>query len=131
MRRKGLNPGGRAPTFPTMLPGRSLRLLFLALAVFQGLAAGTDHHRTADQLSAAVSTISSPRQSLPTPVHDEATCAFCQAAIFPPCAPQPAAVSVGEQGDVRRERPAPDAVAPHASTDRPPSSRAPPAFRIV
>jgi hypothetical protein len=28
--------------------------------------------------------ISSPRESLPLPVHDEATCAFCQAAAFAP-----------------------------------------------
>jgi hypothetical protein len=28
--------------------------------------------------------ISAPRQSIPAPVHDEATCAFCQAAAFAP-----------------------------------------------
>ena len=28
--------------------------------------------------------ISAPRESLPLPVHDEATCAFCQAAAFAP-----------------------------------------------
>src|SRR5438093_13747963 len=28
--------------------------------------------------------VSGPRQTLPVPVHDEATCAFCQAAAFAP-----------------------------------------------
>ena len=77
------------------------------------------------------SLISAPRQSLPLPVHDEATCAFCQAAIFPPCAPQPADVSVAERGEVRRERPAPDARVPHTTADRPASSRAPPPLRFA
>ena len=32
----------------------------------------------------SLSFISSPRETLPLPVHDEATCAFCQAAAFAP-----------------------------------------------
>jgi hypothetical protein len=113
-----------------MPPGRSLRLLLLALAVFLGLAAGMDHAPPAGRPQ-TVSTISAPRESLPAPVHDEATCAFCQAAIFPPCAPQPADVSVAERGEVRRERPAPDARVPRTMADRPASSRAPPPLRFV
>lgn len=113
-----------------MPPGRSLRLLLLALAVLLGLAAGMDHSPRAGGPQ-TVSTISAPRESLPVPVHDEATCAFCQAAIFPPCAPQPTDVSVAERGEVRRERPAPDARAPHTTADRPASSRAPPPLRFV
>jgi len=112
-----------------MRPGRLLRLLLLALPVVLGLAAGTGHHPPAGPI--ALSTISSPRESLPSPVHNEATCAFCQAAIFPPCAPQPADVSLGEQELVRLERPAPDARAPHFSSRRPASSRAPPTLRSV
>jgi hypothetical protein len=113
-----------------MLSGRSFRLLLLALAVILGLAAGTDRSPPAGRPQ-TVSIISAPRESLPAPVHDEATCAFCQAAIFPPCAPQPAAVAVAERGEVRRERPAPDARAPHTTADRPTSSRAPPPLRFV
>jgi hypothetical protein len=77
----------------------------------------------------AVSTIGTPRQSLPTPVHNEATCAFCQAAIFPPCAPQPASVSIESPGVVRQECPAADAVAPRFTTHRLTTTRAPPALR--
>ena len=62
--------------------GRSLRLLLLALPVLLGLAAGADRMPPVD--AAAVSTIGTPRERLPVPVHDEATCAFCQAAVFAP-----------------------------------------------
>jgi hypothetical protein len=113
-----------------MPPGRSLRLLILALAVFLGLAEGVDHSPPAGQPQ-TVSTISAPRESLPAPVHDEATCAFCQAATFPPCTPQPTDISVAERGEVRRERPAPSTRAPRTTADRPPSSRAPPPLRFV
>jgi hypothetical protein len=112
-----------------MRPGRFLRLLLLALSVVLGLAAGAGQPPPAG--SPAISSIGAPRESLPTPVHNEATCAFCQAAIFPPCVPQPADVSLGEQELVRLERPAPDARAPHFSSRRPASSRAPPALRSV
>jgi hypothetical protein len=113
-----------------MLPGRSLRLLILALAVFLGLAAGMDRSPPAGQPQ-TVSTISAPRESLPVPVHDEATCAFCQAATFPPCTPQPTDISVAERGEVRRERPAPDVRVPRTTANRPASSRAPPPLRFV
>ena len=112
-----------------MPSGRLLRLLLLALPIVLGLAAGADRIPPAD--AAAVSTIGTPRERLPTPVHNEATCAFCQAAIFPPLAPQPASVSLGEQGPVRREQPAPEARVPHFTSHRPTSSRSPPALRSV
>ncbi|HUR95935.1 MAG TPA: hypothetical protein VMY76_15235 [Gemmatimonadales bacterium] len=114
-----------------MISGRSLRLLFLALAVMAGLAEGTDHRSARNPSHSVVSTIGTRQQSLPAPVHDEATCAFCQAAIFPPCAPQPAQISVDELGVTRPEVPAPDARTPHGTANRPPSSRAPPTLRIV
>jgi hypothetical protein len=79
----------------------------------------------------SLASLSAPRQSLPPPVHDEATCAFCQAAIFPPCAPQPVAVSLELLGLVRREQAPADAVAPQFTTHRRTSSRAPPSLRSI
>ena len=105
-----------------------LRLLLLALPVLLGLAAGTDHRPAV--AADAVATIGTPRQSLPTPVHDEATCAFCQAAIFPPCAPHPADVSIAASALVRENRVAAGDRLPHFTSHRPASSRAPPTLRI-
>ncbi len=74
---------------------------------------------------------SAPRQSLPIPVHDEATCAFCQAAAFAPYS-APAGdelplVSADEQiellvGEYR---------IPHFHSSSPPRSRAPPSLQPV
>ena len=116
-------------TFQPMPPGRVLRLLLLALPLLVGLAAGADYPEPLPL--EAVSTVSPPRESLPVPVHDEATCAFCQAAIFPPCAPQPASVSIESVGLVRRERAPVDPVAPSFTSHRATSSRAPPPLRLV
>ena len=115
-------------TFPLMRSRRLLRLLLLALPVLLGLAAGTDHRPAV--AADAVATIGTPRQSLPTPVHDEATCAFCQAAIFPPCAPHPADVSIAASALVRENRVAAGDRLPHFTSHRPASSRAPPTLRI-
>ncbi len=112
-----------------MRSGRLLRLLLLALPVLLGLAAGADHRPVV--VADASAAISAPRQSLPTPVHNEATCAFCQAAIFPPCAPHPADVSIAVSALVREDRVAPGDRLPHFTSHRPASSRAPPALRIV
>jgi hypothetical protein len=103
--------------------------LLLALPLLLGRAAGADRPPAADPQ--AVATLGTPRQQLPAPIHDEATCAFCQAAIFPPLAPQPADVSLGEQGPVRQQQPAPEARVPHFASHRQASSRAPPALRSV
>jgi hypothetical protein len=103
--------------------------LYLAFLLVLGLAGGAGGAPPpAAQFRA---TISAPRESLPLPVHDEATCAFCQAAIFPPCAPQPAGILPGQQGTERFERPAPDAHLPKLTSHRAASSRAPPALRVV
>lgn len=112
-----------------MHSGRFLRLLLLVLPLVLGLAAGAAHLSSAP--TPAVSAISAPGESLPRPAHNEAICAFCQAAIFPPCAPQPADVSLGEPALAKPERPAPDARTPHFNSRRPPGSRAPPALRHV
>jgi hypothetical protein len=124
-----LNRPGHGVTFQPMRPGRILRLLLLALPLVLGLAAGMDHPRPLPL--EVVSTVSAPRESLPIPVHDEATCAFCQAAIFPPCAPHPTSVSIESCGLVRRERPLFDAVTPSFTSHRATSSRAPPPLRLV
>lgn len=125
---EGLNPDRPRVTFRPMHSGRFLWLLLLVPVVL-GRAAGAGHLSSAP--APAISAISDPRESLPAPVHNEAMCAFCQAAVFPPCASQAADVSLGEQALVRPERPAPEAHAPHFSSRRPPSSRAPPALRFV
>jgi hypothetical protein len=127
---EALNGAVLLPTFRPMRPRRLLRLLLLALPVLFGLAAGTDHRPVANGNAGGVATIGTPRQSLPTPVHDEATCAFCQAAIFPPCAPHPADVSIAASAIVREDRVAPADRLPHFTSHRPASSRAPPALRI-
>jgi len=79
--------------------------------------------------AADVPTLRTPGQSLPVPVHNEATCAFCQAAIFSPCAPQPTGVSIEATCLVRHERAAPQAAQPHSTSHRPTRSRAPPPLR--
>ncbi len=119
------------PTFRPMRSRCLLRLLLLALPILLGLAAGMDHRPIASTDLDGVATIGTPRQSLPTPVHDEATCAFCQAAIFPPCAPHPADVSIIASAIVREARVAAADRLPHFTSHRPASSRAPPALRIV
>lgn len=124
-----MNPPTHRSTFQTMRIGRLLRLLLLALPLALGVAAGAEHPPipTAD----SAPTIGTPRESLPTPVHNEATCAFCQAAIFPPCAPQPTSISIESTLLVRHERPTPQAAEPHSTSHRPTSSRAPPPLRSV
>ena len=109
--------------------GRVFRLILLALPLALGVAAGAEPPAAVPL--AAGPTISTPRESLPPPVHNEATCAFCQAAIFSPCAPQPTGISVASIALIQRERPAPQAATPHSTSHRPTSSRAPPPLRIA
>ena len=110
-----------------MRPGRLFRLLLLALPLVVGVAAGVEPPAALPPDTG--STISSPRESLPPPVHNEATCAFCQAAIFSPCPPQPTSISIESTALVSLERPAPQAATPHSTSHRPTSSRAPPPLR--
>ena len=115
-------------TFQPMRIGRVLRLLFLALPLAMGVARGAEPPPAVSAVP-SVSTISAPRESLPPPVHDEATCAFCQAAAFPPCAPQPTKFSVESISLIRIDRAAPEAATPHSTSHRRTSSRAPPPLR--
>jgi hypothetical protein len=109
--------------------GRVFRLILLALPLALGVAAGAEPPAAVPL--AAGPTISTPRESLPPPVHNEATCAFCQAAIFSPCAPQPTSISIESTALIRLERPAPQAATPHSTSHRPASSRGPPPLRIA
>jgi hypothetical protein len=117
-----------------MTLGRLIRtVLLLALPLAAGLAGSASGRSDARQrvIPAATFSIGAPRESLPTPVHDEATCAFCQAAIFPP--------HVGAAGPgipdvpvaVHREVLSFEERIPHSSADRPASSRAPPILRCA
>jgi hypothetical protein len=125
---KGLNRRDHVLTFLPMRLGRVVRLLLLALPLAMGVAAGAEPPVA---LPDAGWTISPPRESLPTPVHDEATCAFCQAAVFSPCAAQPTTISIESTALIRLERPTPQAATPHSTSHRPTSSRCPPPLRFA
>jgi hypothetical protein len=73
--------------------------------------------------------ISAPRQSLPPPVHDDATCAFCQAAAFAPHAAAPADGFILFRAAEQRETLSLEVSLTHSGLARPPRSRAPPVFR--
>jgi hypothetical protein len=104
-----------------------LRLLLLALPVLLGLAAGADHRPVTN--TNGVATIGAPRQSLPTPLHDEATCAFCQAVAFTPYAPRASEALPEPIAAEHREMLSSDSRLIHAASSRLPSSRAPPTTR--
>jgi len=75
--------------------------------------------------------VSAPRQSLPVPVHDEATCAFCQAAAFAPHASQPVGTLTLDAGDEQLVQLAHNDSPAHSASARPARSRAPPLLRSV
>jgi type IV secretory pathway VirB10-like protein len=81
--------------------------------------------------SVSQSLISAPRQSLPLPVHDEATCAFCQAAAFAPHNPGNAAAPVLALGPERREILSQNQQVIRAGSARQPRSRGPPVLPNV
>jgi hypothetical protein len=108
--------------------GGSIRPLLVAVLLALGLAGGVESPAAAPV--AAGSVLSTPRQSIPAPIHDEATCAFCQAATFPPCTSQPARVGLITARAVRHEPPMPAPRLPSLTSRGTVSSRAPP-LRIV
>jgi hypothetical protein len=73
--------------------------------------------------------VSQPRQSIPTPEHDEATCAFCQAVAFTPYAPRASEALPEPIAAEHREMLSSDSRLIHAASSRLPSSRAPPTTR--
>jgi hypothetical protein len=102
-------------------------LLWITLIGMHPLMGAPEPPASTDQQSF----ISGPRQSLPLPVHDEATCAFCQAAAFAPHNPGNAAAPVLTIGPERREVLSQDHQVTCANTARPPRSRAPPVLPDV
>jgi hypothetical protein len=73
--------------------------------------------------------VSAPRQSIPTPVHNEATCAFCQAVAFTPYAARPSGGLPEATATERRDVLSFDYCLVHSRSTRPPRSRAPPILR--
>jgi hypothetical protein len=118
------------------MQARLLLRLLLTLAIPATLA-GTPRASAATGLQQrelspgipAESLISAPRQSIPAPVHDESTCAFCQAAAFAPHAASPACGLPEATGSERLEIVSFDDRLIHSGSVRPPNSRAPPALR--
>ena len=108
-------------------------LLWVALIGLHPLvaAAAAPAPRLTDLSANQHSFISAPRQSLPVPVHDEATCAFCQAAAFAPHHPGSATAPVLTLGPERRESLPQNHRINRADSSRPPRSRAPPALPNV
>lgn len=124
--------GGRGCTLQPMHPARLLYLVLLLAAPALGAAGGGSLPRAAAVLpQQSGPAIGAPRQSLPVPVHDEATCGFCQAAIFPPCTPAGVSVPADLPGLVREPRLSHDARIPHSTARRLASSRAPPTLRAA
>ncbi|MGH7527589.1 MAG: hypothetical protein ACREMX_12900 [Gemmatimonadales bacterium] len=111
---------------------RPLTLLLLALPLAAGLA-GVAVTPAGNRVGATVATLSigERRQSPPAPAHDEATCPFCQAAIFPlPIGSSTAAVPVVPEA-LEGENLSSDARIGHCTASRPPSSRAPPTLHFA
>ena len=74
--------------------------------------------------------ISAPRESLPQPVHDEATCAFCQAAAFAPHASAQTNALILFQTAEQHETLSFEVSLPHSGLASPPRSRAPPLLPV-
>ncbi|HEX3234813.1 MAG TPA: hypothetical protein VHR41_11495 [Gemmatimonadales bacterium] len=112
-----------------MRPGRLLLLLLTASPLLWGVTP----ERAVEPPTPfeATASITSSRAPLPAPVHDESTCPFCQAALFPPCAPASTAVLVASADLIRRAVPQPDTSVRHVVLTRSPSSRARPILRFV
>ena len=109
-----------------MAPWRPLQLLLLFLLAFA--LSGTETQSSPAPVRAdAANVISAPRESLPPPVHNEATCAFCQAAIFAPHAGGTGDVLPLVWGTEQSTHLSYDESVTHADSSRPPRSRAPPA----
>jgi hypothetical protein len=112
---------------------RLLPVLFAAAHLAPGSVASAPSGFTATSAFAAntAAFISSPRESLPVPVHDEATCAFCQAAAFAPHSSRAVSALVVDAGNEQRiHLTQENRLTPSASAS-PTRSRAPPFLRFV
>jgi hypothetical protein len=108
-------------------PLLSLLLPLLMAGVGQGPAPAAGFSAVAPSPAVFVS---APRQSIPRPVHDEATCAFCQAAAFAPHASSPRCDLYEDTGSAHQELVSRDERLIHSESSRPPRSRAPPTIRV-
>ncbi|MBA3659971.1 MAG: hypothetical protein H0W67_10265 [Gemmatimonadales bacterium] len=104
------------------------RSLALFIPIVSGWAAGAP--RT-EPSAPAHATIGAPQQTIPAPVHDESTCAFCQAAAFPPLAAARSAVVPLALSSLEIEPVAPGDESPVLRFTHRPSSRAPPVLQPV
>ena len=86
-------------------------------------------HNTLQSTTHAV--LSAPRESLPRPVHDEATCAFCQAAAFAPHTSRPVAALAIAPGDEHRIQLCHESALTSSAPAGSARSRAPPILRSV
>jgi hypothetical protein len=112
--------------------GRIARVLpVLVTGMYLLLTPAAPPARELTPASPVLSVVSSPRESLPLPVHDEATCAFCQAAAFAPHTAAPAQTLAVVAGDEQRVHPSQNQHITPAGPARPPRSRAPPILRSV
>jgi hypothetical protein len=105
---------------------RSVFLLLWVTLIGAHPLAGAPDLAASESFGNQQSLISAPRQSLPLPVHDEATCAFCQAAAFAPHNPGNAAAPVLVLGPELREILSETHQVISAGSARPPRSRSPP-----
>ncbi|MGH2707987.1 MAG: hypothetical protein ACRDJK_06795 [Actinomycetota bacterium] len=110
-----------------------LSQLLVALPLVAGLAGGAAAVPAENGAGQAVATpsIGERRPSLPMPVHDEATCAFCQAAIFPLHIGSSTAAVPTVPEALEGENLSSDARIGHCTASRPPSSRAPPTLHFA
>ncbi len=108
--------------FPLVIPMLLIGLHWYAAPTVYGDGVGAASTRA---------TISGPRESLPRPVHDEATCAFCQAAAFAPHSARPGDSLALASGGEQRIHLTYDSHFTHNGSARPPRSRAPPVIRSV
>lgn len=113
-----------------MLARRLVRWMSLVVPiVLFGMALLPARPAARDLKSPSPSFINAPRETLPLPVHDEATCAFCQAAAFAPHAGHAGAVLPIVWGTEHHTVLSHDDRLTHAGSARPPRSRGPPTLQ--
>jgi hypothetical protein len=106
-----------------------LLLIFLLAGVLSGTVAPAPSRPAHLARANARSSVSSPRQSLPAPVHDESICAFCQAAAFAPHAASSTCGLAELAGAEPQEHISPNDRPGYAGSLSPTRSRAPPVLR--